>query len=296
MKKPIKIALMVLAGILALLVVALLACPLWIGPTAASVARSVVPSLTGCEFKVESISLNPYTGKFRLVDAHLANPKGYDTQDAFSVGTVSVELDVGSLLSDTIHVRDISIDKPFVSYVFDEAGSNNFARIAAAVAEKTGGSEKKEEKAGEEKKGKGKKVVIDRLSIDGTKVKYRMITLPIPVPTLTNIGKESGGATPEEVRDTVWDKIKDSFSSIGTGLGSAANALGEGATNALKGAANLLGGGADGAKDAKKAVEDGAKAAKKAAEDGAKAVTDGAKAVGDGAKDAVKKLGGLLGK
>ena len=286
MKKLTKIALLVPAGLLALVVLLMLTLPLWLGPTAASVARSVVPSYTGCAFKLESLSLNPFTGKFRLVEAHLANPKGYDAPEAFGVGSVSVDLDVGSLLTDTIHVRDISIEKPFVSYVFDGEGSNNFARIAAAAQAKLGPSEEKTEEKKEEPEAKGKKKFrIDRLSINGTVVQYRMIKLPIPVPTLTDIGKDSGGATAEEVRDSVWAKIKDSFSGLGAGLSSAANLLGDGATNALKGAAGLLG-------------KDGAPA--KAADDAAKAATEaldkGAKAVGDGAKDALKKVGGLLGK
>lgn len=300
MKKPMKIVLCVLGGILALALLAIVTLPLWVGPAAAGAARGVVPALTGCDFKLERISLNPFSGKFRLVEAHLANPKGYDTPDAFSVGEVRVDVEVASLLTDTIHFRDISIDRPFVSYVFDEAGSNNFDRIMAAVQQKVGTSEKKETKK-EEKKG-GKKVMIDRLSIDGTKVKYRFLTLPIPVPTLTNIGKDSGGATPEEVRETVWSKIKDSFSSVGSGIGSAADALGKGATNALKGAADLLKADAvkDGAKATTKALDDGAKATAKALDDSAKAATkaldDGAKAVGDGAKDALKKVGNLFGK
>ena len=290
MKKPMKIVLCLLGGILVLALLAIVSLPLWVGPVAAGAARSVVPSLTGCDFKLERISLNPFSGKFRLVEAHLANPKGYDTPDAFSVGEVRVDVEVASLLTDTIHFRDISIDRPFVSYVFDEAGSNNFDRIMASVQQKLGPSEKKEAKKEEEKKG-GKKVIIDRLSIDGTKVKYRFLTLPIPVPTLTNIGKDSGGATPEEVRETVWSKIKDSFSSVGSGIGSAAGALGKGATNALKGAADLFKGDAvkDGAKATTKALDDGAKAA-------TKALDDGAKAVGDGAKDALKKVGNLFGK
>lgn len=298
MKKIVKIALWSLAGILALIVLAVATTPLWVGPTAGSVARSLVPSLTGCEFKLDKIALNPFTGKFDLSEAHLSNPKGYDAPEAFGVGLVHVDVDVGSLFSNTIHVRDITIEKPFVSYVFDDAGSNNFERILAQVESKLGLSGKEEEKKEEEKKEEakaGKKLVIDRLCISGTKVRYRMITLPIPLPTLTNIGKESGGATPEEVCETVWDKMKGSFSAIGTGLGSAASALGEGATNALKGAANLLG--ADGAADAAaKAAESATKAVGDTAKDATKALGDGAKAVGDGAKDAVKKLGGLLGK
>lgn len=318
MKKPVKIALWALAGLVVLIVAAVLAIPLWLGPTAAAVARKVVPMYTGCDFKIERISLNPYSGKFDIVEAHLANPNGYDAPEAFSVATVHVDVAVCSLLTDTIHVRDIEIDAPYVSYVFDDAGSNNFERIAAYAQSKLGASEKKEEAKPEEKKpeaekkeGAGKKVIIDRLAINGVKVKYRMLTLPIPVPTLTDIGKDSGGATFSEVVGTVWGKIQGSFTSIGSGLGSAASALGEGATNALKGATGLLNSGKDGVADGAKAVTDSVKNLGGGAADAAKSVTDsvknvggdaaksvseGAKAVTEGAAGALKKVGNLFGK
>ena len=297
MKKPVKIALWALAGLVVLIVAAVLAIPLWLGPTAAAVARKVVPMYTGCDFKIERISLNPFSGKFDIVEAHLSNPNGYDAPEAFSVSTVHVDVVVGSLFTDTIHVRDITIENPYVSYVFDDAGSNNFERIAAyakgklGITEKSEDEKKAEEKKAEEKKSEdsGKKIIIDRLAINGTKVKYRMLTLPIPVPTLTDIGKESNGTTFTEAVNSVWEKMQGSFASIGSGLGSAASALGDGATNALKGAASLLSGGKDGAADGAKAVSEGAK-------DAAKAVTEGVKNVGDGAKDALKKVGNLFGK
>lgn len=278
MKKPVKIALAVLIGIVALVLIAVLSIPLWFGPTAAAVARKAVPLYTGCDFKIERISLNPFSGKFDIVEAHLSNPNGYDAPEAFSVSTVHVDVVVGSLLSDTIHIRDITIENPYVSYVFDDAGSNNFERIVAYAKGKLGISEKQDAETADEKKteekkdeGAGKKVIIDRLAINGTKVKYRMLTLPVPVPTLTDIGKKSNGATFSEAVNSVWEKMQGSFTSIGSGLGSAASALGDGATNALKGAANLLGSGKDGA-------------------------AGGAKAVSDGAKDALKKVGNLFGK
>lgn len=273
MKKPVKIAIWSIVALVVLVIAAVLALPLWIGPVATSVANAVAPGFTGTDFKLDSFALNPYSGKIRVGALKLSNPKGYDEPAAFSLKSLSVDLDFGSLLSDTIHVRDITIEDPFVSYVFDDAGSNNFERILANVNAKLGPSEEKAEEKKEEKP--GKKVMIDRLCINGTKVKYRMITLPIPLPTLTNIGKKSGGATPTEVRDTVWEKMKDSFTGVGAGIGSAVNALGGGATKALRGAASF--------------VDDAGKAGGAVAKEAAAKATETVTKVGDVAKDATSK-------
>lgn len=289
MKKTLKIILWLLLGLVLLLVAAIAAAPLWMGPLVRSAAVSAVPGLTGCDFKLENASLNPWTGKFRLVGMHLRNPKGYDAEDAVAFDSLFVELDMGTVCTKKIHIREITIENPYVSYVFDAKGSNNFDRILAKVNESTAAEEKKQAQpaAKDEKKGDAPKVVIDKLVINGTKVRYRMLTLPIPLPTLTNIGggENSEGASAEEVKETVWNSIKDKFTSVGGALGSAASSLGEGATNALKGAANLIGGG-DGSK-----VAEGAKALSNTATDGAKAVGEGVKAVGEGVTGGVKAVG-----
>ncbi len=325
MKKPVKVLLWIV-GILAVLVVLLIASlPVLLGPTVRTVATNVVPQLTGCEFKMESCSINPFSGKVRIAGFALKNPKGYDEPDAVSFESLGVDLDVASLATKKIHVYDISLEKPFVSYVFDKEGTNNFDRILAAVQSKMAKGEKPEAKKDETKKDEGEapKVLIDRISINGTKVKYRMITLPIPVPTLTKIGygkddekpEEAKGASLDEAANQVWGSVKDKFTSVGGALGNAAGAVTDGAANALKGAANLVGVGEGSAvgNAAAKTTEAAAEAAKKTTEaaaavatktaDAAKetaakaadtaakaaeattdAVKDGAKAVGEGLK------------
>lgn len=229
MKKSVKIFLWVLGGLVGLVVLALLSLPLWIGPTVASVARCVVPSYTGCDFRLESFRLNPFTGRLQLVEAHLANPRGFRQPEAFSVATVRVDVAVGSLFSSTVHVREIAIEGAFVGYD-SQNGTNNFAAILANVEAKTGPSEKTPTGA-EGKEGAGKKVVIDRFRLAGTRVNLGMLPLAIPTIELTDIGKDTGGATFGEVRDAVWAKL----AKFVTGVGNMASELLKGTGNAATG-------------------------------------------------------------
>lgn len=245
MKKSVKIFLWVLGGLVGLVVLALLSLPLWIGPTVVSVARCVVPSYTGCDFRLESFRLNPFTGRLQLVEAHLANPRGFRQPEAFSVATVRVDVAVGSLFSSTVHVREIAIEGAFVGYD-SQNGTNNFAAILANVEAKTGPSEKTP-KGAEGKEGAGKKVVIDRFRLAGTRVNLGMLPLAIPTIELTDIGKDTGGATFGEVRDAVWANLAKFVTGVGNmasellkGTGNAATGLvqgaGETATGLVKGA------------------------------------------------------------
>ena len=276
MNKKVKIAGYVVGGLLATVVVLVLALPLWIGPVVTGVANGVAPKILGTDFKLEKFALNPYSGKIFIGGVNLSNPKGFDEPTAVSVESVSVALSFCSLLSNKIHVYDVTIEKPFVSYVNDAAGSNNFARILANLQ-----SDKEEKVEEKEESGSKKKFQIDRICINGTKVKVLMLpTLPIPVPTLTNIGSSEEGASAEEVKDSVWNSIKDKFGSAGAMMGSGLQSLGNGASNLLKGLGDA---GSSSGDSAKKAIENVGDSAKKATE-----------ALGDSAKKASEAFGNLF--
>ena len=150
-----------------------------------------------------------------------------------------------SIFSSTVHVREIAIEGAFVGYD-SQNGTNNFAAILANVEAKTGPSEKTPTGA-EGKEGAGKKVVIDRFRLAGTRVNLGMLPLAIPTIELTDIGKDTGGATFVEVRDAVWANLAKFVTGVGNmasellkGTGNAATGLvqgaGETATGLVKGA------------------------------------------------------------
>jgi hypothetical protein len=60
--KAIKILLKVIVAIIALVVVALLALPLWFGPVVKTVANSAVPKVVKTDFQLGHLHLNPARG------------------------------------------------------------------------------------------------------------------------------------------------------------------------------------------------------------------------------------------
>ncbi len=234
MKKVFKIIGWIAGISLALILLLLLLSPFWLGQTVGMVANAVVPGVTGTDFNVEKIRINPYTGTLRVEKLRLANPKGYDAEDAVALDLFSVKLSPCSVLGSTIKIQEVTLENPYVSYL-DANSTNNFEAILANV---NAGAETEEEPKAEEKEekpeeGEGKKVIIDRLSISGTRVRYGMITLPIPSIVLTGLGASQGGVTFESVGLEVWEKIKGSFTSAGGAIGGALKSLGDGATDVL---------------------------------------------------------------
>ena len=285
MKKALKILLWTIAGMLALVLVLVLAVPLWLGPTVTAVANKVAPEYTGTPFTLDGVSINPYTGKYRVTKLNLGNPKGYSVPTAFSVSNVYVDVEMSSLFTDTIHIREITINDTYVSYVSNE-GTNNFEWIGAHVQDKLGSEEEKEEVKEEiEEKGEGKKVVIDKLTIAGTRVKLKIMPeMPIPTITLTDIGKDKGGATWEDIGEAISDAVMKAMSAIGGGLTSALGALGDGANSVVSGATNILGGATGALTGATTNVLGGA----------SEAIGGATKAIGESAKK-LGSIGGLIG-
>ena len=316
--KAIKILFRTILWLVAILVVALLALPLWFGPVAKTVANEAVPKVVGTDFHLGHIHLNPYTARFELGDLQLANPAGYSEKYAVKLGGLVFDAETMSLATDIVHIEEITVKDVFVSLV--SGGENkvdNFKQIQYNVA---GGKEKfkqaeAEAKAAEaqtpsepqvaaEAEKPAKKIIIDRLHVSGLKVQYGFLPIALPSITLTDIGRKSGGVTAQEAGQEIWagilkaagvvgDQLKALGALTGDAIQQAADATAqatEAAGKAAESAATAAGKVTDAVGDGAKAVGDGAKAVGDAA---GKAVGDGAKAVGDAAGkalDAINKL------
>ena len=213
MKKMKKIGrwLMISALSLVMVVVVLLAShPLWLGPVATAVANKFIPGVVGTRFSVGRIDLNAFRGTLSVRDFYLANPPNYSERDAVKFSSFDLSVDVGSLRGDIVHIRNVDVKDLFVSYV-KEDGASNFQDIAAgfsspgpADADPSGDTLEPDEKCDKE----SPKVIIDRVSISGVKVKYGNFLLPIPFQeVLSDIGKKSNGVNPAEALMEIGNQL-----------------------------------------------------------------------------------------
>jgi len=194
----------------------------------------------------------------------VANPKGFETPNAFELGTISVTL--GPIDGDKITISEVLINAPRVTYELGGNGSNidaiqqNVDRFAKQFASGDGAPTNND---GGDKA--GPKIIIEKLMITDGEVsvsagflKGKTLTSALPNITLTDIGKESDGASPAEVVKKIIDAMTKG---IGTSVGSL----------------NL-----DGMmEDATKAASDALKSVGDNTEGVSKSVTEGVGAAGD---------------
>ena len=294
MKKLAKILMWTIVAVVALVVVALLTLPLWLGPTVKCVANAVVPSYTGTPFKMEYFHFNPYTGTLRIKGVRLSNPEGFGSSAAFSVDSVSVDFSVGELFDKKLHIYNAQVDNTFISY-FSHKGVNNMDWIKDHAMAKLGGGGKDAKEEGEEAAEEAEqiRVVIDRLGISGTSIKLAETdlfpALPLPSIVLKDIGKESeGGASWEEV----WEAIKKALAKSGNALTSGLKDFSTGLSDTASGGLSKAGEATSGAVDAtKNAVSGTADAVSNISGKAVDSVKDAANATTEGAKKLFKNLG-----
>lgn len=272
----------------------LAAMPLWISPVATAIVGKVVPTYTGTDFSIERFVVNPWTGSVRIGGVRLANPDGFGDVPAFSMGSFTLEASLTELLDSRVHIRELLVEDAFASY-YSSKGTNNLELILANVESSLAKDEVAESDAAAEDETETKsevKLVIDHLRISGTRVKLMksdiIPALPIATIELRDIGKESGGATAEEVWQALSDAIVKGVSSVGDGAGALGGLLGGGAkdlTSAIGGAAASV---TECATSSGTAVGDATKATGTAVGDAVKAT---GVAIGDGANAAVNAVG-----
>jgi hypothetical protein len=193
------------------------------------------PKLTGTSVTLRHVVLSPFSGKGRFSGLEIGSPEGFSEPCAFKLDDVRVSVDLKSLASDTIHVREIVVEGPEVHYEVG-AGGTNLAKLQKNVESSlpaSGGSGAPSPAA------KPKKVRIDLFVARGGKVHVNIMgakaVLPLPDVELKGIGSDGGTS------------MKEAFSRITGSLTSSA-------LQAVRGAGGSLGGAA-------KSLESGSKAA-----------------------------------
>ncbi len=159
---------------------------------------------TGTAVKVDTVSLDLVSGTGDITGFAVSNPAGFDAPTVMDVGEITLAVDVGSVTSDPVVIKEIVIDKPKVTYEIGPDGNNIDALTRHVEAEISKTS------AGDGGTGTGdgseRKLLIENLYVRSgelrvgtTLLKGKNMTVDLENIHLRNIGKGEGGATEEQV-------------------------------------------------------------------------------------------------
>ncbi|MEQ8333195.1 hypothetical protein [Nisaea sp.] len=255
----------------AILLVAVVAVVVFVFGNLDSLVKDVIESqgseVAGVPVTVSGVKIEVLDGRAAISGLTVGNPAGYRSDSAISLGGISVALDTASVGAPVIVITEIAVDKPMVTYEL-ASGSNNIGVISDNVKKSTGDGSAGRAEPGESAAA-GRKLIIETLHIRGGTVRVaasvlgdRQIEGRLPDITLRDIGKESGGATPEQVAEKVMAALTSAASQAAATLGVGKSLEG------LKQNLDALTGGKlpTDTEGAKKAVEDAGNELKKAGE------------------------------
>jgi len=216
--------------------------------------------VTQTQVSLANAEVDIASGEGALSGLKVGNPSGFTTESAISLGEIAVKLDTGSVTEKTIVVNEIAVTQPEITYEVGAAGSNidairqNVEAFAAAQGDSGGGGASGSDQPASDDGGAERKLVIDDLYIRGgtvnvsaTFLKGETLSAVLPEIHLTDIGKASGGATPQQVVELIVAALGDETGKVLSGMN--LDALRQGATGLLKqgtGAATEAVGGAAG--------------------------------------------------
>jgi uncharacterized glyoxalase superfamily protein PhnB len=228
--------------------------------------------VTGTDVKLDDVKLSIMNGKASLNGFYVMNPDGFSKGHAMKVDEVTVQLDLNSLASDAIVIKQILIDGAEIAWEGSLKGSN-LTRIKKNIDKFIG-----EPKVEDSKDEDGEvKVIIDEFIMKNTSAKVSATLLKGKGQTVTltdlelkSIGRDSGGATPEEVLGKIMPYVFKEIAKVGATVGvgaAAAGPLGAAVAVPVK----------EGAVKATKALKTGASKAGEAVKTGVSKATEAVK-------------------
>jgi uncharacterized protein involved in outer membrane biogenesis len=272
-------------------------------------ARKFLPKLTESDVQLESVEVRLMKGEASIQGFLIGNPEGYKSASAIQFSEFEIKLDPSSVRSDVIHIHEVLIKDPQITYELG-LGNSNIGTLIKNMEKNLASVVKESEAAAEDETdaAPSKKVVIDYVKIEGARVILSSkltqgvgAPIPLPVIEIKDLGKEKNGIDAliafttilKKLSASVFVAVKDLGGAVVEGGVEAAGAVVGGAVDAagktVEGAANVAGKTVEGAANvAGKTVEGAAGAA-------GKVVGGAGEAVGGALNKATGGLKGLLG-
>jgi len=231
-----KLMIRAVIAVLVLLVVAVGLSIYFLGSIVKKGVETVGPQITGTEIKLDSATLSLLSGSGKLKGLLVGNPQGFKSPSAIKVGSVSVGVAPGSVLSGKVHVKEVRVEAPEITFEGGLKG-NNLGKLLDNVQAATGGSEKT---ATPENKAASRKLQVDdfvitggriNLSVDLSVLGGKSATVPLPEIHLTNLGSGPDGITAGDLTAKV---LKELLQAAIPAAEKAVADLGKGATGVLK--------------------------------------------------------------
>ncbi|MHC4187624.1 MAG: DUF748 domain-containing protein, partial [Planctomycetota bacterium] len=171
-KKLKKILYIVLGAIAALIIVVILAITLFANTAIKKGVQIAGTKALGVNVDVDSVNLSILRGRIAINNLVIDNPPEYEHKKMLQLKNCVVDVDVGSLMSDTIHIEEITLDG--MNFVLEQKSltKNNIKDILNALPKSEPSDEPQQE---EKEEGAGKNLNIVKLELKDISVQAKLL-------------------------------------------------------------------------------------------------------------------------
>jgi len=169
--------------------------------------------VTDTQVGVSGVDISLREGRGSITGLRVASPDGFEARDAFSLGDITVDIDLGSVREDPIVIDEIRIQAPVINAELTEKGSSNIDELRKRVQAYTSGS------SGSGSSGDVKKILIKkfvfeegRVVVDASAIGVEKQEITLPEIHLENVGG-SDGATPDEIAKIIVTTVAKNVTS-----------------------------------------------------------------------------------
>lgn len=161
---------------------------------------------TETRVSVSGVDISLREGRGSISGLRVANPDGFNARDAFSLGDITVDIDLGSVREDPVIIEEVRIRQPEVNVEFTEAGKSNLDELRGRID--TGGGGSGESSGGSAKNIRIKKFVFEsgRVEVDATALGIDKQTVDLPEIYLENVGGRNG-APPDQIAKLILGEV-----------------------------------------------------------------------------------------
>jgi uncharacterized protein involved in outer membrane biogenesis len=163
----------------------------------------------GTDVRVGSVKISPTTGEGTIRGFRVANPSGFPAGDAFTLGEISLAIDLATVTESPVVVKSVTIGAPVVNAVVDEQGRTNLDELRKNAERNAGGGGASEPDTGGGGSGSEVLIRIDRFRFADGKIAADLSALDqgkvdasLPAIELKKVGGQSG-SPPAEVGETI---------------------------------------------------------------------------------------------
>jgi hypothetical protein len=170
MKSAKKILTYVIVSIAVILLVLIIGFHIFGAGMIKAVVEKTASSTLGVPVTIKSIDLSILRGKVEIKGLVVNNPPGYANETLLELGDGVVNLDIGSLMSDTIKIQLVKLDNTKLT-IEQKRLTNNLNEILSKLP-------KEEKEAAPKTEKPGKNLTVNKLEITNTNIMVKLLPIP----------------------------------------------------------------------------------------------------------------------